>query len=194
MEWQKPKKLSHVFPLLGTGKARHNTWRIFHIKWTFCPSLSPLYTSLKKKMEDGMSDIANFGGDEEVEENVGEERKGNEEGGVINNLISNLMSPIGAGVQAKVKERDDLFEVKDEEKNGGDNTESGGIINNLISNIFHPVENQENNKIEVQGQLTEEESGSVLDNIISHLPTPLADDAVPATDEASILIHSIVHD
>ncbi|XP_055811716.1 uncharacterized protein LOC129881569 [Solanum dulcamara] len=163
-------------------------------------------------MEDGMSDIANFGfsnsGGQEVKEQIQENveeisksDKGKEEGGLINNLISNLMSPrVG---EAKNKERNDLFEVKDEEnieeKSGNDNTGDGGIINNLISNIFHPVENQENNNSGVGGQKsemrkTEEESGSVLDNIISNLPTPLADDAVPATDEASILIHSIVHD
>ncbi|KAK6779787.1 hypothetical protein RDI58_021971 [Solanum bulbocastanum] len=155
-------------------------------------------------MEDGMSDIANFGfsnseGDQELkeesQENVGEMSKGDKEGGVINHLISNLMSP-RAG-EPKNKERNDLFEANDKEKSGDESNGGGGIINNLISNIFHPtnensVENQEVQKGEMKK--TEEESGSVLDNIMSHLPTPLADDAVPATDEASILIHSIVHD
>ncbi|TMW91197.1 hypothetical protein EJD97_014647 [Solanum chilense] len=154
-------------------------------------------------MEDGMSDIANFGfsnsgEDQELEEtnqeNVGEMRNG-KEGGVINNLISNLMSP-RAG-EPKNKERNDLFEASDTEKSVDESNGSGGIINNLISNIFHPTnensaENQEIEKVEMKK--TEEESGSVLDNIMSHLPTPLAHDAVPATDEASILIHSIVHD
>ncbi|XP_059306912.1 uncharacterized protein LOC132058427 [Lycium ferocissimum] len=176
-------------------------------------------------MEDGISDIANFGFsnsrgqevEEENQENVGEiseeskGEKGKEEGGgIINHIISNLMSP-RAG-EARNKERNDLFDVKDEnkkedtaskvEEKSGNESGGGGIINNLISNIFHPtessVENQENNSTG-QGQKdemkkTEEESGSVLDNIVSHLPTPLPDDAVPATDEASILIHSIVHD
>ncbi|KAK4359234.1 hypothetical protein RND71_021463 [Anisodus tanguticus] len=172
-------------------------------------------------MEDGISDIANFGfsnsEDQEVEktnqENVGEiseeskgDHKGKEEGGgLINHLISNLMSP-RAG-EPRNKESNDLFDVKDEhkkediaskvEEKSGNESGGGGIINNLISNIFHPTENQENNSGEEQkGEVKkkEEESGSVLDNIVSHLPTPLADDAVPATDEASILIHSIVHD
>ncbi|KAH0737527.1 hypothetical protein KY290_036232 [Solanum tuberosum] len=154
-------------------------------------------------MEDGMSDIANFGfsnsgGDQELkeegQENVGEMSKGDKEGGVINNLISNLMSP-RAG-EPKNKERNDLFEAYDKEKSSGESNGGGGIINNLISNIFHPTENSvENQEVQIgEMKKTEEESGSVLDNIMSHLPTPLADDAVPATDEASILIHSIVHD
>ena len=134
-------------------------------------------------MEDGMSDIANFGfsnsgEDQELEEknqeNVGEMRNG-KEGGVINNLISNLMSP-RAG-EPKNKERNDLFEASDTEKSVYESNGSGGIINNLISNIFHPTnensaENQEIEKVEMKK--TEDESGSVLDNIMSHLPTPLA--------------------
>ncbi|KAH0635845.1 hypothetical protein AABB24_015620 [Solanum stoloniferum] len=154
-------------------------------------------------MEDGISDIANFGfsnsgGDQELkeesQENVGEMSKGDKEGGVINNLISNLMSP-RAG-EPKNKERNDLFEAYDKEKSSDESNGGGGIINNLISNIFHPTENSVENQEVQKGEMkkTEEESGSVLDNIMSHLPTPLADDAVPATDEASILIHSIVHD
>ncbi|KAH0638925.1 hypothetical protein KY285_035511 [Solanum tuberosum] len=149
-------------------------------------------------MEDGMSDIANFGFSnelkEESQENVGEMSKGDKEGGVINNLISNLMSP-RAG-EPKNKERNDLFEAYDKEKSSDESNGGGGIINNLISNIFHPTENSVENQEVQKGEMkkTQEESGSVLDNIMSHLPTPLADDAVPATDEASILIHSIVHD
>ncbi|CAN4080690.1 unnamed protein product [Withania somnifera] len=166
-------------------------------------------------MEDGICDIADFGftnsGDQKVEElnkeNVGDiseaskGEKGKEEGGLINNLISNLLSP-RAG-EAGNKERNDLFDVKDEdntediEGKSCDDSGGGGIINNLISNIFHPTENSVESSREGQkGEIkkNEEESASVLDNIVSHLPIPLADDAVPATDEASILIHSIVHD
>ncbi|MCD9642719.1 hypothetical protein HAX54_029627 [Datura stramonium] len=159
-------------------------------------------------MEDGISDVANFvfsnSGDQEVEEqsqeNVGEIHcnKGDKgkEGGLINHLITNLMSP-RAG-EARNKERNDLFEVKDEDERediASNDSGGGGIINNLISNIFHPTENSSGGGGQ-KGDMkkTEEESASVLDNIVSHLPTPLADDAAPATDEASILIHSIVHD
>ncbi|XP_016509500.1 uncharacterized protein LOC107826969 isoform X2 [Nicotiana tabacum] len=135
-------------------------------------------------------------GDEEVEEqiqeNVGEiseERKDSKEGGIINNFISNLMSP-RAG-DASNKGKNNFFDVKDEDNNKEDRASeqsgnnygsgSGGIINNFISNIFHPTENaveinQENSSREGQkgGVVQENETASVLDNIVSHLPTPLA--------------------
>ncbi|KAM3381191.1 hypothetical protein P3S68_006764 [Capsicum galapagoense] len=174
------------------------------------------------EMEDGMSDIANFGFsnssrdqnvEEQIQENVGEISeeskgdKGKDEGGLINRLISNLMSP-RAG-EARNKERNYLFEVTDEdrkkdiaskveEKSGNDDSGGGRIINNLISNIESSKEKQEDRSSgEKQKDVmkkTEEDTASVLGNILSHLPIPLADDAVPATDEASILIHSVVHD
>ncbi|OIT31368.1 PREDICTED: uncharacterized protein LOC109208771 isoform X1 [Nicotiana attenuata] len=153
-------------------------------------------------------------GDEEVEEqiqeNVGEiseERKDSTEGGVINNFISNLMSPRAGDASNNGKnnflDEDNNKEDIASEQSGNSVSGSGGIINNFISNIFHPTENinaveinEENSSGEGQkgGVVQENETASVLDNIVSHLPTPLADDAVPATDEASMLIHSIVHD
>ncbi|XP_009804824.1 uncharacterized protein LOC107824352 [Nicotiana tabacum] len=169
-------------------------------------------------MEDSLTDIPNLNfsssGDEEVEEqiqeNVGEiseERKESKEGGVINNFISNLMSPRAGDASNKGKnnflDEDNKKEDIISEQSDNNGSGSGGIINNFISNIFHPTENinaveinQENSSGEGQkgGVVQENETASVLDNIVSHLPTPLADDAVPATDEASILIHSIVHD
>ncbi|GAV73600.1 hypothetical protein CFOL_v3_17084, partial [Cephalotus follicularis] len=36
--------------------------------------------------------------------------------------------------------------------------------------------------------------GGIIDNIVSHFPISLPGDAAPLPDEASILIHSIVHD
>ncbi|KAK4342688.1 hypothetical protein RND71_038504 [Anisodus tanguticus] len=150
-------------------------------------------------MEDGINDIANFGfsnsRDQEVEEksqeNVGEISedskggdKGKEEGGgLINHIISNLMSPrVG---EANNKEKNNIFDVKDEdekediackvEEKSGNESGGGGLINNLISIFFQPTENAVGNQ--------ENNSGEEQKN-----------DAVPATDEASILIHSIVHD
>ncbi|CAI0424150.1 unnamed protein product [Linum tenue] len=37
-------------------------------------------------------------------------------------------------------------------------------------------------------------SSGIIDSIVSHLPKSLPEDVAPTNDEASILIHAIVHD
>ncbi|KAF5941019.1 hypothetical protein HYC85_022186 [Camellia sinensis] len=145
------------------------------------------------------------GGDKEID---GAERGGKEkeekEGGLITHLISNLVSP------PLNEKKVESFEVKDESSNGdGSDSKSeegaggGRIINNLISNLLHRSEAKEgkedkNNQNEkLKDVKTEEEGGGkggIIDNLISQLPTSLADGVAPPTDEASILLHSIVHD
>nr|GEX97044.1 hypothetical protein [Tanacetum cinerariifolium] len=48
------------------------------------------------------------------------------------------------------------------------------------------------------GEVVEDGGAEVVDNIVAKLPTTLSEDKVPASappaDEASILIHSIIHD
>ncbi|KAK6152540.1 hypothetical protein DH2020_015175 [Rehmannia glutinosa] len=117
--------------------------------------------------------------DNDEEENKQEEEK---EGGIISHLISNLVSPLSLKVM-----KEDNVSTLGEEKKGG------GVFDNLISGILHQSggeKDEGNEKVETEAN----ESKGLIDNIVSHLPTPLADDAVPATEEASILIHSIVHD
>ncbi|XP_047937954.1 uncharacterized protein LOC125185468 [Salvia hispanica] len=75
------------------------------------------------------------------------------------------------------------IEKTEEEKNCGDDSDkNGGVLSGLIAGILHPT------------QESDETETSLMDNIVSHLPAPLSDDAAPATEEASILIHAIVHD
>ncbi|KAI5325968.1 hypothetical protein L3X38_035042 [Prunus dulcis] len=100
----------------------------------------------------------------------------------------------------------------------GSENNGGGFISNLISNFFNQGdgggrgENDEVDKAEKvmkdvgnkRMKMVEEEKGEVeggggggggiIDNFVSRLPTSLPDDAAPSTDEASILITSIVRD
>ncbi|GER26652.1 ubiquitin carboxyl-terminal hydrolase-related protein [Striga asiatica] len=172
------------------------------------------------KMEDGLTEISglvSYGGskeegthvgEEEEEGDVGRESEEKEEqdnsggGGVISNFISALVTKVDG---------EDEGEEKD-----------GGLINQLLSNLVSPSspkvakDNDVCNGAEEKGSgvfsnLKSEGGegggdgrvaaeggggggGGLIDNIVSHLPAPLADAAAPATDEASILIHSIVHD
>ncbi|XP_019053286.1 PREDICTED: uncharacterized protein LOC109114699 [Nelumbo nucifera] len=131
---------------------------------------------------------------EEVEKE--EQRKG-DDGRFINQLLSNL---------PKTREIDHdkvcFGEVKDEGKEEKDGTKhdvkvesGGGLVNNLISTFLHKSETgtEENENKKEVGKLEEAESTGLINNFISNLPS-LPDDHVPATDEASILIHSIIHD
>ncbi|KAL7133999.1 hypothetical protein ABFS83_12G178800 [Erythranthe nasuta] len=103
-------------------------------------------------------------------------------GGTLSELICALVS------------RDEIEQKEEEEgsnnnrSSGGGGGGGGGIINNLVSEILHQ-----------SGEHDDEDDGNesqlgFIDTIISHLPSPLHDDAAPASDEACILIHSIVHD
>ncbi|TXG58885.1 hypothetical protein EZV62_016714 [Acer yangbiense] len=158
----------------------------------------------------------------EVEDGGGGERRS---GGLLDNLIHNLVSPLSPKtVHKRVDEEEKVFERSENESSkrtktekdhvGGDGT--GGVIKNVISNLFHSNEAQNEKKnnnedeeeeeevvkvVEENGKVkTEEEEGGgggggFIDNIVSHLPASLLDDrAAPTTDEASILIHSIIHD
>uniref|UniRef100_A0A7N0TXR8 Uncharacterized protein n=1 Tax=Kalanchoe fedtschenkoi TaxID=63787 RepID=A0A7N0TXR8_KALFE len=101
------------------------------------------------------------------------------------------------------------------EYEGNENASSGGgLLDGLISSLAPLVGDQSTDtkastvKAELFGvengeamNFVDEEDagggsggGSIVDNIVSHLPLTLSDDALPATDEASILIHSIVHE
>ncbi|KAK2647423.1 hypothetical protein Ddye_014912 [Dipteronia dyeriana] len=188
-------------------------------------------------MEDCLQDInLSLRGEEEVEEQReetaevedgggGEERRS---GGLLDNLIHNLVSPLSpiTGHKRVDEEEEKVFETSGNESSkrtkteedhvGGDGT--GGLIKNVISNLFHSNEAQNEKKkkneeeeegvvkvVEENGKVKAEEkeggggggggSGGFIDNIVSHLPASLLDDrAGPTTDEASILIHSIIHD
>ncbi|XP_027067140.1 uncharacterized protein [Coffea arabica] len=150
------------------------------------------------------------------ERNIEEEK---ESGGPINHLISNLVSPI---LSPRVREfsnkrkadefeseskqedkRGDGLPSKSVEEFGGSSGGDGGILKGLISNIFHQDQDPgviggEERKVKDvnQGaeQVKSERGGGLVESLVSSLPTPLAEDAAPATDEASILIHSIVHE
>ncbi|CAI9758876.1 unnamed protein product [Fraxinus pennsylvanica] len=113
-----------------------------------------------------------------------------EERGVVSNFISNLISPkssprLRGDMDSKEKCGDLGFKDESGEDLGGG---GGGFVKNLVSSIFHQSEGEGEEKEKV------EEKRGVIDSLVSHLPTSLADVAAPATDEASILIHSIVHD
>ncbi|CAA2979476.1 Hypothetical predicted protein [Olea europaea subsp. europaea] len=115
-----------------------------------------------------------------------------EEGGVVNNFISKLISPrssprLRGDMDSKEKGDDLGFKDESGEDLGG-GAGGRGFVKNVVSSIFHQSKGGGEEKERVEEKL------GVIDSLVSHLPTPLADDAVPATDEASILIHSIVHD
>ncbi|OMO84954.1 hypothetical protein CCACVL1_10510 [Corchorus capsularis] len=94
--------------------------------------------------------------------------------GFINHFISNLVT--GGGGDAD----------EENEPDGGKKEEQGGgILDHIISNLVGE---------ETKTEKTEEGEGGgggFIDNIVSHLPTSLPDDAAPTTDEATILIHIV---
>ncbi|CAI9113478.1 OLC1v1014088C1 [Oldenlandia corymbosa var. corymbosa] len=83
-----------------------------------------------------------------------------------------------------------------------------GKLSDLISNFFHHDDDQGGKQpVEELNQVSDETQtesggrrgdggggGGLVDSLIASLPSSLTEDAAPATDEASILIHSIVHD
>ncbi|GAA0172999.1 hypothetical protein LIER_41439 [Lithospermum erythrorhizon] len=169
--------------------------------------------------EKGSGVISNFisafvstRGKDEQEENVqvnksdaiNEVDKEEKEGGLLNHLISivtpnqhgnytgsddgenALNSEVGSG------KNENQEKIVEDEDGGG-----GGVIRNFISNIMHH-NNGENNKSGEDGQLIEDGGGGgKVESGDSHLPTKNdAGDRLtePGIEEASILIHSIVHD
>ncbi|KAF3973942.1 hypothetical protein ACB098_09G083900 [Castanea mollissima] len=132
------------------------------------------------------------GGEAEEEKEHDEDRRGSfgedkyeDKGvGLISHYISNLVSPLSPKAGKFTGQRVEDFEAgnggssKVEEDVGGGR--SGGQLK--------------------QGKIEEEEGeggggkGGIIDNLVSHLPASLTDNAAPTADEASILIHSIIHD
>ncbi|GMN20942.1 hypothetical protein TIFTF001_045408 [Ficus carica] len=114
-------------------------------------------------------------------------------GGIIANLISNLVSPLSpkAGQVSSAQ-------------NGEEAGQNGQVssVSNLISNLFHHSadgkqgDDLKKKKVDNEGKEKDEETGlvGIIDTIVSHFPTSIPDNAVPTTDEASLLIHSIVKD
>lgn len=123
-----------------------------------------------------------------VDEGKGEEKGG----GLLNHLLSNLVSPLSP----KAGEGTQPVNINGNEGYGAEehiesSPSSGGLIKNVLSNFFHlPNEtdeekrqNEKNNEEETvkivektqhEKQKTEEDGGaSIIDNIVSHLPTSL---------------------
>nr|GEW25463.1 hypothetical protein [Tanacetum cinerariifolium] len=119
---------------------------------------------------------------EEEKDSLSPSPKPNSSGGLFNQLINNLVSP-------KASEPHEHVFDPESDKNGGENS-GGGVINNLISGTF-----SRNGGDEV---VDKDGGAEVVDNIVAKLPRTLSEDTVsasaPPTDEASILLHSIIHD
>ncbi|XP_073060202.1 uncharacterized protein [Primulina eburnea] len=116
-------------------------------------------------MEDGVEDLLDLLGDEEQEQH-------HARGGVIGDLISAFVSKNSAEEEDKGRQEMEETSQKQEEKDG---------------------------KFEENEKSPSEEGGGfglgLMDDLVSHLPA--ASDivvAAPPNDEASILIHSVVHE
>ncbi|KAK9060937.1 hypothetical protein SSX86_018117 [Deinandra increscens subsp. villosa] len=92
--------------------------------------------------------------------------------------------------------------------------DANGLFDQLITSLVNSPRSNQEDESKVNGDETEEkvngdeteekkingdeeEEGDVIDNIVARLPRTLSEDTpvpAPAADEASILIHSIIHD
>ncbi|KAJ4970082.1 hypothetical protein NE237_003181 [Protea cynaroides] len=155
-----------------------------------------------RSVEDGPDGIKKDQMMEEVEEGGVREGKNNTEeekkGGFIDHLISTLPASLGGPLSPKSSRQVDEEEeeakgeaVESITANGGD-----GIINNFISSFLNPRVEAGGGEAETTEakEVKKEEGGGLINNLVSHLPVSLPDDAVPAADEVAILIHSIIHD
>ncbi|CAN1134304.1 hypothetical protein LINPERPRIM_LOCUS16178 [Linum perenne] len=116
-------------------------------------------------------------------------------------------------VKAPRREEDQAAEVNGADVavdavDGKDDEKKGGILNNLLANLVAPLSprasadtttGDEAAPLPTRGGEEEvaaekEGSGGIIENIVSHLPKSLPEDVDPSNDEASILIHAIVHD
>ncbi|PWA61174.1 hypothetical protein CTI12_AA358470 [Artemisia annua] len=151
-----------------------------------------------EKKPSGMVIIEEYSGDEMINGVKYEEEKDSlspsptpkSGGGLFNQLITNLVSPRAS------EPHEHVFEPESDKK-GVEN--GGGVINNLISGIFSSNDNDE--VVDKDGgEVVEDGGAEVVDNIVAKLPRTLSEDTVPApatappADEASILLHSIIHD
>ncbi|KAL5550753.1 hypothetical protein UlMin_000929 [Ulmus minor] len=123
---------------------------------------------------------------------VNDDKVEEKRGGVITNLLSNLVSPRAGEV---TKQR---FETPDGDSKEEDLGNRGGIVRKIVSNLFDHSRGEEREKREVEEgrkkpKIEEEQGrrGGIIDNLVSHLKS---DDAIPTSDEATILINSIVRD
>ncbi|ESQ45338.1 hypothetical protein EUTSA_v10010929mg [Eutrema salsugineum] len=110
--------------------------------------------------------------------------------------VEKLSSPREVAEKNKDKTEQEQ-EQKGEETKGA----NGGILNNLISNFIDAAtttttvddksgENMEKSEVKDEDEKTRQSSGAgILEKIISHLP---AEDEVPTTEEATMLIHSVI--
>ncbi|XP_024975906.1 uncharacterized protein LOC112513777 [Cynara cardunculus var. scolymus] len=159
-----------------------------------------------EKRASGMVVVEEYSGDEMINGVKYEEEKisdGGGGGGLFNQLITNLVNSPKSNQQL---ETDHVFQAGSEKNSGGGAAAGGGVINDFISNIFNSsgggggeevVENggEVVEKGDGGGDVVEKGGGGkIIDNVVSQLPRTLSEDAVPATDEASILLHSIIHD
>ncbi|KAI4356046.1 hypothetical protein L6164_000099 [Bauhinia variegata] len=130
-----------------------------------------------------------------------ENKEGEEcsENGVVNNLISSLMAPMSF-ITEQVTEHENGDEASSSER--GAETENGGnegLISNIISNIFHQTDEEnrvveKNEKMETEQESSGNGGGGIIRNLVSHLPPSDQDGAVLTSDEATILINSLVCD
>ncbi|XVF55035.1 hypothetical protein PTKIN_Ptkin06aG0004100 [Pterospermum kingtungense] len=142
-------------------------------------------------------------------------KDGEKGGGLLDHIISNLVTPVspktGNTTQGEVEAFDGTSENQSVEEvggGGGGAGSGGGLINNIVSNLFHHsegevVESREEKKKkemvkvgkENKAEKTEDGGGGggggIIDNIVSHMPKSLPDDAAPTSDEATILIHIV---
>ncbi|KAI3525724.1 hypothetical protein L1887_04757 [Cichorium endivia] len=137
-----------------------------------------------EKRPSGMVVLEEYSGDEMINGVKYEEEKptpggdGGGGGGLFSQLIVNLVNSPKSSQQP-------------EEKNGDD---GGGEDGGALSNGGEVVAEKDDGGGEVEEN--EEDGG---DDIVAQLPATLSDvfkieDTAPATDEASILLHSIIHD
>ncbi|KAM7264497.1 hypothetical protein ACFE04_002180 [Oxalis oulophora] len=143
-------------------------------------------------------------------------------GNLIHNLLSPSPRAASGGdhddVDRKIKRQKSCeFEGDFNGGGGGGDGGEGGVVGNMLSNLFHKNGggDEEINKVddddekrEIVDEVEVEEAevvvvnvnedsvsgGGIISNIISNLSYSLPDDAAPSSDEASILIHSIIHD
>ncbi|KAG7027418.1 hypothetical protein SDJN02_11431, partial [Cucurbita argyrosperma subsp. argyrosperma] len=127
----------------------------------------------------------------EVEKESGVVSEEKTEQGKGNGFLKNFMSN-------RVCEEEEEEEEEEEKKSG--------FLKNLISNMVNAEEGKEVSNVvdcEKTGEGESDKSGGgggggggggIIDNIVSHLPASLQGDAVTTTDEAAMLIHSVIHE
>lgn len=121
-------------------------------------------------------------------------------------MITPLSPSIGKTTEHEsVDDADDGSDQIEREKRGVGDGGEGGLISKMVSNFFHQSEgheglveskDKEEEELMAGGKIKRQktEDGSIIRNIVSHLPDSIPDDVVPTADEATILINSLVRD